>query len=38
METLEVDLEADKTGLWAAHCHNSYHAEAGMMATLSYQD
>ena len=37
METLEVDLEADNPGQWAAHCHNIYHAEAGMMTTLSYR-
>ncbi len=37
METLEVDFEADNPGLWAAHCHNIYHAEAGMMTTLSYR-
>ncbi|WP_229856897.1 multicopper oxidase family protein [Nocardioides flavus (ex Wang et al. 2016)] len=37
MQTVEVDLEADNPGQWAAHCHNIYHAEAGMMTTLSYQ-
>ena len=24
-------------GQWATHCHNIYHAEAGMMTTLSYR-
>ncbi len=37
METLEVELDADNPGQWAAHCHNLYHAEAGMMTTLSYR-
>ena len=37
MQTLWVDLEADNPGQWAAHCHNAYHAEAGMMTTLSYR-
>ena len=37
MATLEVDLEADNPGQWATHCHNIYHAETGMMTTLSYQ-
>jgi FtsP/CotA-like multicopper oxidase with cupredoxin domain len=37
MQTLEVDLDADNPGQWAAHCHNVYHAEAGMMTTLSYR-
>ncbi|MEO7447505.1 MAG: multicopper oxidase family protein [Humibacillus sp.] len=37
MQTLEVDLQADNPGQWATHCHNIYHAEAGMMTTLSYR-
>ncbi|WP_041547034.1 MULTISPECIES: multicopper oxidase family protein [unclassified Nocardioides] len=37
MEALEVDLDADNPGQWAAHCHNIYHAESGMMTTLSYR-
>jgi FtsP/CotA-like multicopper oxidase with cupredoxin domain len=37
MATLDVDLEADNPGQWATHCHNIYHAETGMMTTLSYQ-
>lgn len=37
MQTLEVDLDADNPGQWATHCHNIYHAEAGMMTTLSYR-
>ena len=37
METVEVDLDAVNPGQWATHCHNIYHAEAGMMTTLSYR-
>lgn len=37
METLDVDLDADNPGQWALHCHNIFHAEAGMMTTLSYR-
>jgi len=37
METVEVDFDADNPGQWAAHCHNIYHAETGMMTSLSYQ-
>lgn len=37
MQALEVDLDADNPGQWAAHCHNIYHAETGMMTTLSYR-
>jgi FtsP/CotA-like multicopper oxidase with cupredoxin domain len=37
MQSVEVDLEADNPGQWALHCHNIYHAEAGMMTLLSYQ-
>ena len=36
MASLDVELDADNPGQWAAHCHNIYHAEAGMMTTLSY--
>jgi FtsP/CotA-like multicopper oxidase with cupredoxin domain len=37
MESLAVDLEADNPGQWAAHCHNVYHAERGMMVNLTYR-
>lgn len=36
-EKLTVDFDADNPGLWMAHCHNVYHAEAGMMTVLGYQ-
>lgn len=35
--SLIVEFDADNPGLWAAHCHNIYHAEAGMMTLLGYQ-
>ncbi|WP_055702834.1 multicopper oxidase family protein [Streptomyces silaceus] len=35
--TLTVDFEADNPGLWMIHCHNVYHAEAGMMTILGYR-
>ena len=37
MQTLAVDLQADNPGQWMVHCHNAYHAEQGMMTTLSYR-
>jgi FtsP/CotA-like multicopper oxidase with cupredoxin domain len=37
MQSLDVDLDANNPGQWAAHCHNIYHAESGMMTTLSYR-
>ena len=37
MQTVEVDFDADNPGQWMTHCHNIYHAETGMMATLSYE-
>ncbi|MGA4842377.1 multicopper oxidase family protein [Streptomyces sp. G45] len=35
--TLTVDFDADNPGLWMLHCHNVYHAEAGMMTVLGYR-
>lgn len=35
-KTLTVEFDADNPGLWAAHCHNVYHAESGMMTVLGY--
>ena len=32
-----MDLQADNPGEWMVHCHNIYHAEAGMMIGLHYQ-
>ena len=36
MAGFEVDLSADNPGRWMVHCHNAYHAEAGMMTRLEY--
>lgn len=35
--TLRVEFDADNPGQWLTHCHNVYHGEAGMMATIAYQ-
>jgi multicopper oxidase len=35
-QTLGVLFDADNPGLWMVHCHNVYHAEAGMMTMLGY--
>ena len=35
-KSLTVEFDASNPGLWAAHCHNIYHAEAGMMTVLGY--
>ena len=32
----QVDYHADNPGNWMLHCHNGYHAEAGMMTQLNY--
>ena len=37
MQTVEVDFDANNPGQWMTHCHNIYHAETGMMTTLSYR-
>lgn len=36
MQSFAIDLDADNTGDWMIHCHNIYHAEAGMMIALKY--
>lgn len=36
-QRLSVFFEADNPGLWMLHCHNVYHAEAGMMTTIAYR-
>lgn len=35
-KSLTVEFDADNPGLWAAHCHNVYNAEARMMTVLGY--
>ncbi|WP_424214037.1 multicopper oxidase family protein [Streptomyces sp. BI20] len=36
-QTLTAEFDADNPGLWMVHCHNVYHAEAGMMTVLGYR-
>lgn len=36
MGAVDVDFAADNPGRWMVHCHNAYHAEAGMMTRLDY--
>ena len=36
MGAVTVDFMADNPGQWLLHCHNIYHAEAGMQTVLSY--
>ncbi|MEU8617445.1 multicopper oxidase domain-containing protein [Streptomyces sp. NPDC048623] len=36
MGRVTVELDADDPGQWPLHCHNAYHAEAGMQTMLSY--
>ncbi|MBB4692152.1 FtsP/CotA-like multicopper oxidase with cupredoxin domain [Actinoplanes abujensis] len=36
-EVWEVAFEADNPGMWANHCHNLPHADAGMMLHLAYE-
>ena len=36
MSTVTIDFDADNPGQWMLHCHNIYHAEAGMTAFVRY--
>ena len=36
METVVAEFDADNPGQWVLHCHNIYHAEAGMTSIVSY--
>ncbi len=36
-QTLRLEFDADNPGQWLTHCHNLYHGEAGMMATIAYR-
>jgi multicopper oxidase len=36
-QTQPVFFDAGNPGIWMIHCHNVYHAEAGMMTQLGYQ-
>jgi FtsP/CotA-like multicopper oxidase with cupredoxin domain len=37
-QTVACEFDADNPGQWMVHCHNAYHAEAGMMAVLGYEE
>lgn len=37
MGRVGLDLDADNPGRWMVHCHNIYHAEAGMMIAMDYR-
>jgi FtsP/CotA-like multicopper oxidase with cupredoxin domain len=36
-QELKAYFDADNPGRWMIHCHNVYHAAAGMMAVLGYR-
>lgn len=36
-QTVSTVFDADNPGRWITHCHNAYHAEAGMMAAIAYK-
>lgn len=36
-QTVTCDFDADNPGQWMTHCHNVYHAEAGMMGVIGYR-
>lgn len=35
-QSVKIAIVADNPGYWPLHCHNTYHAEAGMMSTFDY--
>jgi FtsP/CotA-like multicopper oxidase with cupredoxin domain len=35
-QSVKVAILADNPGYWPMHCHNAYHAEAGMVNTFDY--
>ncbi|MBJ7399150.1 multicopper oxidase family protein [Mycolicibacterium sp.] len=35
-QSIKVAILADNPGYWPLHCHNTYHAEAGMATTFDY--
>lgn len=36
-QSVTCDFHAGNPGSWMTHCHNAYHAEAGMMTVLGYR-
>lgn len=37
-QTVKVEFDANNPGIWAMHCHISYHLWAGMFTTVKYED
>ena len=35
-QSVKIAILADNPGYWPLHCHNAYHAEAGMITTFDY--
>ncbi|MFG1784346.1 multicopper oxidase family protein [Rhodococcus oryzae] len=35
--TMATQFDADNPGVWAFHCHNSFHQDSGMMGSVSYE-
>ena len=35
-QSVKIAIVADNPGYWPLHCHNTYHAEAGMANTFDY--
>ncbi len=35
-QSVKIAILADNPGYWPMHCHNAYHAEAGMFTTFDY--
>jgi FtsP/CotA-like multicopper oxidase with cupredoxin domain len=35
-QSVKIAILADNPGYWPMHCHNTYHAEAGMVTTFDY--
>ena len=35
-QSVKIAILADNPGYWPLHCHNAYHAEAGMFTTFDY--
>lgn len=35
-QSVKIAILADNPGYWPMHCHNTYHAEAGMFSTFDY--
>ncbi len=36
-QSMTALFDADNPGVWMVHCHNVYHAEAGMMTLIGYR-